>query len=639
MANRKQPRLVGRRGFMSGVALAGAGSALAGGAAPDASAASEPQAEPGAAAASAQAPGTLAGRPGSDYMVDVIKSLGIEYIASNPGSSFRGLHESIITYGGNSAPEFITCLHEESSVAMAHGYAKVALKPMAFMAHGTVGLQHAAMAVYNAWCDRVPLIGILGNGVNATKRRPGVEWSHTAQDPVALVRDFVKWDDQPASLRHFGESLVRAWKITMTPPMEPVMIVADSDLQEEAMTGHESPGVPRLTLPTAPAGESGAVREAAKWLVGAELPVIVADRAARTPAGVALLVELAETLGAPVIDQGGRMNFPNTHELSLADRGGNLIRRADVILGLELTDYWGTVNEFFDNIDRDYGPRTRPGTRLIGIASTELYLKSNYQDFQRYAELDLAIAGDAEATLPSLIEACRALIDTRRQAAIDTRRAAMAKLRAEAQAAALENATLGWDASPISTARLSAEIWQAIKAEDWSLVSADAWLSGWPHRMWDFDAHYRFIGHAGGAGVGYGLPAAVGAALANRAHGRLSVNIQCDGDLMYAPGAIWTAVHHRIPLLSVMHNNRAYHQEVMHLQRMANRRQRGIDRAWIGNRIDDPPIDYAMLAKSMGMWAEGPITDPRELAGALRRAVAVVKRGEPALLDVVTQPR
>jgi thiamine pyrophosphate-dependent acetolactate synthase large subunit-like protein len=500
MANRKQPRLVGRRGFMSGVALAGAGSALAGGAAPDASAASEPQAEPGAAAASAQAPGTLAGRPGSDYMVDVIKSLGIEYIASNPGSSFRGLHESIITYGGNSAPEFITCLHEESSVAMAHGYAKVALKPMAFMAHGTVGLQHAAMAVYNAWCDRVPLIGILGNGVNATKRRPGVEWSHTAQDPVALVRDFVKWDDQPASLRHFGESLVRAWKITMTPPMEPVMIVADSDLQEEAMTGHESPGVPRLTLPTAPAGESGAVREAAKWLVGAELPVIVADRAARTPAGVALLVELAETLGAPVIDQGGRMNFPNTHELSLADRGGNLIRRADVILGLELTDYWGTVNEFFDNIDRDYGPRTRPGTRLIGIASTELYLKSNYQDFQRYAELDLAIAGDAEATLPSLIEACRALIDTRRQAAIDTRRAAMAKLRAEAQAAALENATLGWDASPISTARLSAEIWQAIKAEDWSLVSADAWLSGWPHRMWDFDAHYRFIGHAGGAG-------------------------------------------------------------------------------------------------------------------------------------------
>ena len=640
MADEKQTGMVGRRGFLSGVALASAGSALPGAAVPEASAAPAPPAAPGAApAAPAPAPGTLDGRPGSDYMVDVIKSLGIEYIASNPGSSFRGLHESIINYGGNRAPEFITCLHEESSVAMAHGYAKVALKPMAFMAHGTVGLQHAAMAVYNAWCDRVPLIGILGNGVNATKRRPGVEWSHTAQDPVSIVRDYVKWDDQPASLRHFGESLVRAWKITMTPPMEPVMIVADSDLQEEAMTGHEAPGVPRLTLPTAPAGDSGAVREAAKWLVGAELPVLVADRAARTPAGVALLVELAETLGAPVIDQGGRMNFPNTHELSLTERGGSLIRRADVILGLELTDYWGTVNEFFDNIPRDYGPRTRPGTRLISIASTELYLKSNYQDFQRYAELDLAIAGDAEATLPALIEACRALIDARRRSAIDTRRAAMAKLRAEAQAAALENATLGWDASPISTARLSAEIWQAIKAEDWALVSADAWLSGWPHRMWDFDAHYRFIGHAGGAGVGYGLPAAVGAALAHRAHGRLSVNIQCDGDLMYAPGAIWTAVHHRIPLLSVMHNNRAYHQEVMHLQRMANRRQRGIDRAWIGNRIDDPPIDYAMLAKSMGMWAEGPITDPRELAGALRRAVAVVKRGEPALLDVVTQPR
>ena len=465
MADEKQTGMVGRRGFLSGVALASAGSALPGAAVPEASAAPAPPAAPGAApAAPAPAPGTLDGRPGSDYMVDVIKSLGIEYIASNPGSSFRGLHESIINYGGNRAPEFITCLHEESSVAMAHGYAKVALKPMAFMAHGTVGLQHAAMAVYNAWCDRVPLIGILGNGVNATKRRPGVEWSHTAQDPVSIVRDYVKWDDQPASLRHFGESLVRAWKITMTPPMEPVMIVADSDLQEEAMTGHEAPGVPRLTLPTAPAGDSGAVREAAKWLVGAELPVLVADRAARTPAGVALLVELAETLGAPVIDQGGRMNFPNTHELSLTERGGSLIRRADVILGLEHTDYWGTVNEFFDNIPRDYGPRTRPGTRLISIASTELYLKSNYQDFQRYAELDLAIAGDAEATLPALIEACRALIDARRRSAIDTRRAAMAKLRAEAKGGPVFPAVLPTVAGFRMTRRLEGRV--VLREED-----------------------------------------------------------------------------------------------------------------------------------------------------------------------------
>jgi acetolactate synthase I/II/III large subunit len=669
MTRRKSPGLVPRRGFLSGAALVGATTALPGAtaaaAAADAAGAPPTPAAGGDAAASAPSspvaapagqrpdaatlvaehgtpavlPGTLAGRPGSDYMVDVLKSLGIEYVASNPGSSFRGLQESIVTYGGNRAPEFLTCLHEESSAAMAHGYAKIALKPMAFLAHGTVGLQHAAMAVYNAWCDRVPLIGILGNGLNATQRRPGVEWIHTAQDPVAVVRDFVKWDDQPVSLRSFGESMVRAWKLTMTPPMEPVMVVADSELQEHGVSPSDWPAVPRLTRPGVPAGEGGAVREAAKLLVAAELPVIVADRAARTPEGVARLVELAELLGAPVVDQGSRMNFPTTHELSLSERGGALVRRADVILGLELTDYWGTVNEYVDNLEREHGPRTQPGAKLVSIASTELYLKSNYQDFQRYAELDLAIAGDAEATLPALIEACRALIDPRRKAAIATRRAAMARMRTEARAATLEAAALGWDASPISTARLSAELWQAIKGEDWSLVSTDAFLSGWPRRTWRFDRHYQYIGHAGGAGVGYGLPAAVGAALANRAHGRLSVNIQCDGDLMYAPGALWTAVHHKIPLLSVMHNNRAYHQEIMHLQRMANRRQRGVDRAWIGTTIDDPPIDYALLAKSMGMWAEGPITDPRELGAALARAVAVVKRGQPALLDVVTQPR
>ncbi len=572
-------------------------------------------------------------------MVDAIKSLGIEYVASNPGSSFRGLQESIATYGNNTMPEFLTCMHEESSVAMAHGYAKIALKPMVFMAHGTVGLQHAAMAIYNAWCDRVPLIGILGNVADAEQRRPGVEWLHTAQDPAGIVRDFVKWDDQPASLQHFAESLVRSYKITMTPPMEPVMLIADGDLQEEPIHDEPSLSIPRLTLASPPAGETGALREAARMLVEAELPLIIADRAARTPAGLTLLVELAETLGAPVIDQGSRMNFPNTHELALTERSGPLIRRADVILGLELTDFWGTVNEYIDNIDRDYGPRHKAGAKMIAITASDLYLKSNYQDFERYAELDLAIAADAEATLPALIAACRALIDTNRAASISTRRAAMAKMHDEARAASREAATPAWDASPIATARLCAELWSVIKDEDWSLVSTDGALSSWARRLWTFDKHYQFIGHSGGSGIGYGLPAAIGAALANRPHGRISVNLQSDGDMMYAPGAVWTAVHHKIPLLTVMHNNRAYHQEIMHIQRMANRRQRGVDRTHIGTLITDPNIDYAMLARSMGMWSEGPITSPRDLGPALRRALAVVKRGEPALLDVVTQPR
>src|SRR6202167_2956590 len=166
-------------------------------------------------------------RSGSDFMVDVIKSLGIEYVCSVAGSSFRALHESVINYGGNSAPEFITCCHEESSVAMAHGYAKIEGKPVVVFAHGTVGLQHAAMAIYNAYCDRVPVYIIIGNTLDATKRRPGAEWDHSVQDAAAMVRDYVKWDDSPTSLQHFAESAVRAYKIAMTPPMAPVLLVAD----------------------------------------------------------------------------------------------------------------------------------------------------------------------------------------------------------------------------------------------------------------------------------------------------------------------------------------------------------------------------------------------------------------------------
>jgi len=237
-------------------------------------------------------------RPGSDFMVDVIKSLGFEYVAANPGSSFRGLHESLINYGGNQSPELLTCCHEESSVAMANGYAKIEGKPMMVMAHGTVGLQHASMAIYNAYADRVPVYIILGNILDANWRRGDVEWTHSVQDAASMVRDFTKWDDSPVSLGHFAESAVRAYKIAMTPPMEPVVIVADASLPEEPMPDADRRAlrIPKLTLPSPPAGDSAAVAEAARMLVAADAPVIVAGRVARTPNGLRLLVELAETL-------------------------------------------------------------------------------------------------------------------------------------------------------------------------------------------------------------------------------------------------------------------------------------------------------------------------------------------------------
>lgn len=576
-------------------------------------------------------------RCGSDFMVDVIKSLGFDYVCANPGSSFRALHESVINYGRNEKPEFITCCHEESSVAMGHGYFKVEGKPLAILAHGTVGLQHAAMAIYNAYCDRVPVYIILGNTLDATMRRPGAEWAHSVQDAAAMVRDYIKWDDTPASLPHFAESAVRAYKIAMTSPMLPVVLVTDSDLQEEPLSNDSKIRIPRLTLTSQPQGDSGAVAEAARLLVAAESPVIIADRAARTPAGMKHLAELAETLQAAVVDQGGRMNFPSRHPLNQSGRGRAAIAEADVILGLEMGDFWGATNSLRDQLHKTSRPITKPGAKLISITATDLYTKGNYQDFQRFPDVDLAIAADAEATLPLLIDAAKRLITPDRKRNFQDRGSKLAAASEAALERVRNDAAYAWDASPISTARLAAELWAQVRSEDWSLVSGG--LSGWPQRLWTFDKYYQHIGGSGGYGVGYGAPASVGAALANRKYGRLSVNIQNDGDLMYAPGILWTAAHHRIPLLTVIHNNRAYHQEVMHLQRMANRHNRGIDRPHIGTTIEDPNIDYSKLAQGLGLHGEGPVTDPKDLGPAIKRALAVVKRGEPALVDVVTQPR
>jgi acetolactate synthase-1/2/3 large subunit len=579
-------------------------------------------------------------RSGSDFMVDVIKSLGLEYVCAVAGSSFRALHESVINYGGNSHPEFITCCHEESSVAMAHGYAKIEGKPLCIFAHGTVGLQHASMAIYNAYCDRVPIYIVIGNNLDATKRDSAYgEWPHSVQDAAAMVRDYMKWDDVPLSLPHFAESAVRAYKVAMTPPMGPVLLVADSELQEKPIPEDAALHIPKLTLAAPPQGDSGSIKEAARMLVEAQNPLIVVDRYARTQEGIDRLVELAETLQAPVIDQAGRMNFPTRHPLNQTNRRGAAVANADVILGLEASDFWSALNAMHDQVHRTSRPIMKSDAKLISVTAGDLYTKANYQDFYRYTGVDLAMAADGEATLPALLEETKRQITADRKRALQDRGAKLAAAHQAALEQARKDATYAWDASPISTGRLCAELWALIKDEDWSLVSILRHFSWWPLRLWPFDKHYQYIGTQGGGGIGYNAPASVGAALANKKHGRFSVSIQDDGDLLFAPAVLWTAAHHRIPLLSVMHNNRAYHEELMHVQRMANRHNRGVDRAGIGTTFEDPNFDFAKIAQGMGVYAEGPISDPNEIAPALKRAIAVVKRGEPALLDFVTQPR
>jgi len=628
---------VGRRGFLTGAAVTAAGMV---GAAKGLAQQELHPAEP-EAGGSVEVAGNE--KPGSDFMVDVLKTLGMEYCAANPGSSFRGLQESIVNYGGNRSPEWLTCCHEESSVAMAHGYAKIEGKPMMVMAHGTVGLQHASMAVYNAYCDRVPVYIILGNILDINFRRGNAEWVHSVQDAASMVRDYIKWDDTPVSLGHFAESAVRAYKIAMTPPYEPVVIVADGVLQEEPLV-EKGLRIPKLVMSAPPQGDSSAVQEAARMLVAAENPMIVAGRVARTPRGIELLVELAETLQATVKDQRLRMNFPTSHPL-YGDPGqlplSPNVSEADVILGLEVQDLWGATHQMtpLNRFGMESRPTTKNGAKIISISAVELNHKSNYQDFGRYVEADLAITGDAEATLPALIEAVRKGLTGDRRRILQERSTKIAEAGRQWRQRHRETAGVGWDASPISTARLSAELWAQIRNEDWSLVSWDRMLSSWPTRLWNFTKPYHCIGTHGGSGIGYGAPAAIGAALANKKHGRLTINIQNDGDLNYAPAVLWTAAHHKIPLLNIMHNNRAYHEERMYLQILGAKFNRGIQTSDIGTALDNPNIDYASIAKGYGLYAEGPITDPKDLAPAIRRGIQRVKSGEPVLLDVVTQPR
>jgi thiamine pyrophosphate-dependent acetolactate synthase large subunit-like protein len=528
---------------------------------------------------------------------------------------------------------------------MAHGYFKASGKPQMVLCHGTVGLQHATMAIYNAWCDRAPAIVVGGNDLDAAHRPPGVPTIHSAQDINAIVRDFTKWDDTPVSAQHFAQSFVRAYKYAMTPPYEPVMISLDAGLQDAPI---DDPHlyIPRYVPTAPPHADLNALRETAKLLVNAENPVIIADKMARTADGMNYLIQLAELLQVPVVDLNGRMNFPNIHPLSV---GPQMVRDADLIVGLEVSDFWNQVNSFIDNGD-EHGhgiqvSRLKPGSnaKLVTISSVELLTKSNYQEFQRFQSVDIGMVGDSEASLPALIEAVKSAIPNDRKAAYAKRGEAIKKVHDQVRERSKQAAVLGWDASPVSTARLCAEVWAQIKDLDWALNTIPNGLSGWPRRLWTMDKPYRHYGGSGGSGLGYALPASIGVAHANKALGRFTVSIQTDGDMMYAPGALWTAAHHNIPLLSVMHNNRGYHQEMMHVQRLSNRRNRvasiGNFRGPIGTSIEAPDIDYATLAKSMGWWGAAPIKDPNELGPTLKRAVEVVKSGQPALVDVWTQPR
>ena len=576
---------------------------------------------------------------GSDVIVDVLRDLGVEYVALNPGATFRGVHDSLVNYLGNERPELILCNHEEIAVAIAHGYGKAAGKPMAAYVHNVVGLLHASMAVYNAWANRASVIVLGGTGpMAADGRRPWIDWIHTASVQGNAVRDFVKWDEQPASVGAAVESLIRAYHITTSAPQGPVYVCFDVATQEQRLDEPvELPDLSAFPAPTRIQADPAALEQAAELLVSAERPVILADFMGRSEDAANALVRLAEMLSAPVVSGGDMYNFPSRHPLNATRAKRQLVQEADVALALDVYDLQQALT------GQDYRARQlqhllSSDAKLIDVSLRQLSVRSWTHDYGGLYPTTLSVQADIGVAVPALADVVQRRLDDGpdRSAELRERRARVAALHDAAEADARQTVERRAGESPIALPFLASEMWEVVKDSDWVLGNGN--LRGWTERLWDYKAPYQVIESRGGGGLGQGFGHALGVALANRDKGRLTINIQSDGDFLFTPAAVWTAVHHRIPMLVVMYNNRTYGNDLGHQGLMAEVRGRPDENKNIGIDIDDPYVDFAGMARSFGAWAEGPVEDPSQLRGALERAKReVVENGRLALVDVVTE--
>ncbi len=578
---------------------------------------------------------------GSDVVVDLMKAHDIEYAAFNPGATFRGIHDSIVNYGGNYKPEVIFCHHEEISVAVAHGYAKAKNKPMIAITHNMVGLQHASMAIFNAYIDRVPIMVLGGTGpMNSKRRRPRIDWIHTALVQGNQVRDYTKWDDQPYSLADVPDSFIRGYRIATTEPMAPIYINYDADIQENAITTPvEVPDISRYGAPAPMQANPDALRRAAEMLVNAQSPLIIADTLGRNPKTVPALIELAELLAIPVIDKGARFNFPTVHPLDVTDGARELLPKVDVLLALDVGDIFGAITTVSKQT-RNSGYLTSPGVKIIGISMSDMLVHSWANDYQALQAVDVPMSADTSVALPELTRLCRELLgsDAKKKAAIEARQKELAEAHKNRRAKWLADAQAKGSQKDISTAWLALEIGEAIKREEWVLVNGTS--NGWARRLWALTKPNQFLGASGGAGLGYGPGASIGAALALKGSGKLAVAIQSDGDMLMTSSALWTAAKHRIPLIMVMHNNQSYYNSEEHGIEVAKFRSRPVENAGIGTHVDDPAIDFAAMARSFGVSGEGPVRNPADLRPVVERGLKYVKEKQlPYLVDAIAEPR
>ena len=557
---------------------------------------------------------------GSDAVALMLREVGLPYVALNPGASYRGLHDSLVNLLGNRDPQMLLCLHEEHAVAIAHGYAKVTGRPMGAIVHSNVGLMHATMAIFDAWCDRVPVFVLGATGpVDAAKRRPWIDWIHTAQDQGALIRNYTKWDDQPASVAAAAESVLRAYRMMTTPPCGPVYVCLDAALQESKIGDLPPlPSADRFRPPRPSAPDPASLAEAAAMLQKAERPLILVGRASRGEAEWQRRVQLAEALGAIVLtDAKAGAGFPSRHQLQGPPAGNNpseaagaLIRQADVVLSLDWVDLAGAFKAACG---------TEPVAAKVISASLDHLIHNGWSmDYQGLPPVDLHLAVEPDIAVAGLLP----LLKPRQPG------------WPERPSAALQAPDLG-TADAITPLGLAAALREAVGSRPTTLIRSPL---AWTGNTWDVAHPLDALGGDGGGGVGAGPGMAVGAALALRGSGRLPLAVLGDGDYLMGCTALWTAAHYRIPLLVVVSNNNSFFNDELHQDRMARQRNRPVQNRWIGQRIADPEPDLGLLAKAQGGEGFGPLRRPEELPRALRSAIECVEAGGVAVVDVRVEP-
>jgi thiamine pyrophosphate-dependent acetolactate synthase large subunit-like protein len=560
---------------------------------------------------------------GSDVAAEMMRRTGLKYVALNPGASFRGLHDSIVNYLGNNGPQMLLCLHEDHAVSIAHGYAKVTGEPMGCILHSNVGLMHGLMGIFNAWCDRAPLIVFGATGpVDAAARRPWIDWIHTSKDQGALLRNYVKYDDEPRSATALVESMLRANMIARTEPTGPVYICFDAGLQEEAVGEIKIPDIKRYEVPAAPSASPDQVERAADMLIAAKAPVILVGRVSRQQSDWDNRIRLAELLGAKVLtDLKNAAAFPTEHALHAAppqsflnDKAKTVIREADIILGLDWVDIGGTFQQSAGHKDAITAP--------VINCTLDSYLHNGWStDHFSLPPVDLQLLAEPDGFVAQLLPV------------VERKLGGKPRFAPTAPVAA---PTTAREPGEVIRPRDIGVALQEVRA-DYNLTVCKVTI-GWASESYQFRSPLDYLGSAGGGGLGSGPGAAIGAALALKDSGRIPVAVLGDGDFMQGGTALWTAAHYQIPLLFIISNNLSNFNDEVHQEAVAKMRGRPPENKWIGMRIDDPALDFVEFAHSQGVEAIGPVASHSDLQAAIRKGLDVVASGKPFLIDVRVQP-